>query len=149
MVPGRMYMVPADSNHDMVGNTIDELLTAVPNAFGLKAFAEKVVISLSDDNVREAMMYPKQSWPLKTCVSSFLIGINLCQRYFMPPRGDNSWFYPIDIRLQKVDKNPSCPRLYPRRYSVTAGTRSLRISSTMRRHVSEMLGLLESQKHAV
>lgn len=50
-------MVPEDSNHELAGYTLGELLSAVPDALGLKGFAEKVSISLLDDIVREAMKY--------------------------------------------------------------------------------------------
>ena len=50
-------MVPEDSNHELADNTLDELLSAVPEAFGLKAFSKRVSIALLDDIVREAMMY--------------------------------------------------------------------------------------------
>jgi hypothetical protein len=49
-------MVPADSNYKTARHTLAELLAAVPEAFGLKAFAEKIAICLMEDRVREAMM---------------------------------------------------------------------------------------------
>ena len=59
--------------------------------------------------------YPEQPWLLKKSAQGLLIGINLFQRFFMLPRGKDSWFFPIDIRLPKIDEKTSCPRLYPRK----------------------------------
>ncbi|PPQ96008.1 hypothetical protein CVT26_016170 [Gymnopilus dilepis] len=113
----RAYMVPEDSNHELADNTLDELLSAVPEAFGLKAFAKRVSIALLDNIVREAMIYPEQPWLLKKSAQGLLIGINLFQRFFMLPRGKDSWFFPIDIRLPQIDEKASCPRLYPRKWA--------------------------------
>jgi hypothetical protein len=49
-------MVPAKSNHDTAAHTLNELLAAVPQAFGLKNFGQRIAISLMDDIVRKAMM---------------------------------------------------------------------------------------------
>lgn len=49
-------MVPAQSNHDLAGFTLEELLAAVPEFCGLKAFARRLAMCAMDDNVREAMM---------------------------------------------------------------------------------------------
>jgi hypothetical protein len=50
-------MVPADTNREVAGYTIDELLGFVPETFGLKAFGERTVICLMEDIVRESMLY--------------------------------------------------------------------------------------------
>lgn len=50
-------MIPAESNKEVAYHTTQELICAVPEAFGLKAFAEKVVICLLDDQLRNAFMY--------------------------------------------------------------------------------------------
>lgn len=49
-------MVPAESNHKLAEYTLDELLYAVPNIFGLKTFGKRVSVCLMDDRVRVAMM---------------------------------------------------------------------------------------------
>jgi len=50
-------MVPADTNREVAGYTVDELLGFVPKTFGLKAFGERSVICLLEDIVRESMLY--------------------------------------------------------------------------------------------
>jgi hypothetical protein len=50
-------MVPAQSNYDVAKHTTDELLFPVPEAFGLRAFAEGITRSILEDRVRIAMMY--------------------------------------------------------------------------------------------
>jgi len=50
-------MVPADTNREVAGYTVDELLGFVPETFGLKAFGERTVICLLEDIVRESMSY--------------------------------------------------------------------------------------------
>ena len=49
-------MVPAPTNADVASYTMDELLFAVPQAFGLKTFAQRIAICLLDDIVRVSMM---------------------------------------------------------------------------------------------
>ncbi|KAF8906989.1 hypothetical protein CPB84DRAFT_1844115 [Gymnopilus junonius] len=88
-----------------------------PRFSGLKAFAGKIAISLLDDNVREAMMYPKQPWLLETFTGGLLVTVNLFQLYFMLSHSNDSWFFPVDIRLPKIDKKASCPRLYPTKWA--------------------------------
>ena len=51
------HMVPADTNREVAGYTVDELLSFVPETFGVKAFGERIVICLLEDLVRESMSY--------------------------------------------------------------------------------------------
>jgi hypothetical protein len=48
-------MVTADTNREVAGYTVDELISFVPENFGVKAFAERTVICLMEDVVRESM----------------------------------------------------------------------------------------------
>lgn len=50
-------MVPAQSNRTVAGYTLDELLNAAPEKFGLKALGMRLSICLLDDITRKAMMY--------------------------------------------------------------------------------------------
>jgi len=50
------HMIPATTNRDVAGYTVDELLHSVPAAFGIKAFANKIVICTLEEHVRVAMM---------------------------------------------------------------------------------------------
>ena len=50
-------MVPNLTSAEVAGHTLDELLFAVPRAFGLKAFAQRISICFLDDVVRVSMMF--------------------------------------------------------------------------------------------
>ena len=50
-------MVPDPINAEVASYTMNELLFAVPDAFGLKTFAQRVSICLLDDPVRVSMMF--------------------------------------------------------------------------------------------
>ena len=60
-------MIPAESNNIVAGFTIGELIYAVPKAFGLKSFAERIVAALVEPRVRIAMM-----WVLAFLLSTFI-----------------------------------------------------------------------------
>lgn len=49
-------MVPDETNNLVAGYTVAELLYAVPKKFGMKSFAERVVIALLEERVRIAML---------------------------------------------------------------------------------------------
>ena len=49
-------MIPATTNRDLAGHTIDELLHSVPAVFGIKAFATKIIICILEEPVRVSMM---------------------------------------------------------------------------------------------
>ena len=49
-------MVPDPINAEVASYTLNELLFAVPEAFGLKAFAQRISICLLDDAVRVSML---------------------------------------------------------------------------------------------
>ncbi|KAJ2929427.1 hypothetical protein H1R20_g7656, partial [Candolleomyces eurysporus] len=57
-----VYMVPDETNNLVAGYTVAELLYAVPNKFGMKSFAERVVIALLEERVRIAMLYKSVPW---------------------------------------------------------------------------------------
>lgn len=50
-------MVPADTNKEVAGHTIEELLSPVPESFGLKAFGRRIIICLMEDILRESTLY--------------------------------------------------------------------------------------------
>ena len=50
-------MVPNPINAEVASYTLDELLFAVPEAFGLKTFARRVSICLLEDRVRLSMLF--------------------------------------------------------------------------------------------
>ena len=49
-------MVPDPANNKVAGFTTAEILCAIPDIFGLKALAERVVVCLLEERVRVAMM---------------------------------------------------------------------------------------------
>jgi len=59
-------MAPAPTNAEIAGYTIDELLSAAPETFGIKTLAQRIVICLLDDTVRVAMMFvnPFLTWTM-------------------------------------------------------------------------------------
>ena len=50
-------MVPDPVNAEVASYTLDELLFAVPEAFGLKTFAQRISICLLEDAVRVSMLF--------------------------------------------------------------------------------------------
>ena len=50
-------MVPDPINAEVASYTLDELLFAVPEGFGLKTFAQRNSICLLDDAVRVSMLF--------------------------------------------------------------------------------------------
>ena len=50
-------MIPAETNKEIAGHTVAELLSAVPIRFGLRSFAVRVALCLLEDRVRVGMMY--------------------------------------------------------------------------------------------
>ena len=123
-------MVPDPTNAEVASYTLDELLFAVPYAFGLKKFAQRVSICLLEDVVRISMMFvnplfqlnrlnikqqhvrqPEQPWYLHAFVQFLLSSVAFVQHRLLLPRLSPG--FAVDIRLPKVDANTSCPRLYP------------------------------------
>ncbi|PPR04673.1 hypothetical protein CVT24_011890 [Panaeolus cyanescens] len=109
-------MLPADSNKQVALHTIDELLSAVPTTFGLKTFAQKGVIAVLDDNVRDAMMQPKQPKYMATLMNSSMAMVAFVQRWFMLPRSNNNFRYPVDVRLPIKDGKVG-PRMVPNKFA--------------------------------
>jgi hypothetical protein len=50
-------MIPDPINAEVASYTLNELLFAVPEAFGLKTFAQRISICLLDDPVRISMLF--------------------------------------------------------------------------------------------
>ncbi|KAK7458697.1 hypothetical protein VKT23_009696 [Stygiomarasmius scandens] len=79
-------MVPAESNHFVANYTLEELLHILPEQFGIKNFARRISITLLDDIVREAMMYPAQPPIMHFSVHNFLRSMGFVQRHLCLPR---------------------------------------------------------------
>lgn len=54
-------MVPAQTNFDVAKYTTEELLHAVPECFGIKKLARRLIVCALEDNVRVAMMFVNSS----------------------------------------------------------------------------------------
>ena len=123
-------MVPADTNKEVGGYTVEELLSFVPETFGIKALGQRVVICLMEDAVRESMSYvphtsniiptirfyclrryPKQPWLLHTILAGGMGLAAFVQRWFLLPRSHEK--FSIVTKLPKVDEKVGCPRLHP------------------------------------
>lgn len=124
-------MVPNETNHEVAEYTIEELLAAAPKAMGLRAFGERVVISLLEDFVRKAMMsvatsifstksintvlyrYPKQPHVLTASATVLLQMFSYFERFFLLPRASHATGLPIKTSLPPVIPGERCPRLHP------------------------------------
>ncbi|KAF8804023.1 hypothetical protein BYT27DRAFT_7340340 [Phlegmacium glaucopus] len=107
-------MVPAPTNAEIAAYTIDELLSAAPEALGIKTFAQRITICLLDDVVRVSMMQPEQPWYMHALMKSVMSTIAFVQRWLLLPR--LSFRFPVDVRLPDVNADASCPRLYPMKW---------------------------------
>lgn len=90
-------MVPAESNKYVANFTLEEFISVLPNRFGIRNFAKGIAISLLEDIVREAMMYPPQPKYMPTFVDSILKTINLVQLHLCLPRSSPTG--PVDSKL--------------------------------------------------
>lgn len=50
------YMVPAQTNNNVAIHTVNEVVHAIPEAFGMKAFMKRVIFCTVEEPVRVAMM---------------------------------------------------------------------------------------------
>ncbi|KAF5319248.1 hypothetical protein D9619_008748 [Psilocybe cf. subviscida] len=110
-------MVPNETNHEVAEYTIEELLAAAPKAMGLRAFGERVVISLLEDFVRKAMIYPKQPHVLTASATVLLQMFSYFERFFLLPRASHATGLPIKTSLPPVIPGERCPRLHPNKWA--------------------------------
>ncbi|KAJ7641459.1 hypothetical protein FB45DRAFT_976236 [Roridomyces roridus] len=80
------YMVPAQTNHEVANQTINELLFIVPHAFGLRRFAEGLTRSVLEDRVRIAMMQPEAPWYAKYVVNGSMWLFAFTHKHLLLPR---------------------------------------------------------------
>ncbi|KIM44280.1 hypothetical protein M413DRAFT_378573 [Hebeloma cylindrosporum] len=109
------YMVPADTNKEVAGSTVEELISFVPETFGVKALSRRIVVCLMEDPVRESMLYPEQPWLLRKSLDAGMGLAAFVQRWFLLPRSREK--FPIVTKLPKVDDKVGCPRLHPTKYT--------------------------------
>jgi hypothetical protein len=69
-------MVPDPINAEVASYTLNELLFAVPEAFGLKTFAQRIAICLLEDAVRISMLFVNLflTLPQRLNIEQFSIG---------------------------------------------------------------------------
>ena len=132
--PGQDYeaknMIPAETNKEVAGYTMTELLSAVPIRFGLRSFAVRVALCLLEDRVRVGMMYvysqtarlspvqysphhhrqPAQPWFFHALTRGVMAMNWTAQRWFLLPRIYPS--FPVKIDLPKPT-GETCPKLHP------------------------------------
>jgi len=104
-------MVPDPINAEVASYTLDELLFAVPEAFGLKTFAQRISICLLEDVVRVSMLQPEQPWYLHALMKLLMSIVAFVQRWWLLPRLSPG--FPVDVRLPNVTADP---RLYPNKW---------------------------------
>ncbi|KAF9524240.1 hypothetical protein CPB83DRAFT_861674 [Crepidotus variabilis] len=108
------YMVPAKSNHETAIHTFNELLGAIPKAFGLRKHADSIAICLLEDNVREAMMFPKQSAGHHSFTQNLLKFVSFVQCHLLLPRASTNPRLTVDNR--RVPDTDPCPRLHMKKW---------------------------------
>ncbi|KAF5371589.1 hypothetical protein D9758_003422 [Tetrapyrgos nigripes] len=118
-------MVTAESNHHVANYTLEELIYVLPETFGIKSFAKRVSITLLDDRVRVAMMYPEQPPIMHYLVTGSLLAMAYFQRYLCLPRIWSQKY--VDPKMpafaKKNDANgSSCP--YPHVHSSAQANRN-------------------------
>lgn len=109
------HIRPAETNRDIASCTIEELIFIVPEAFGIKRFARRIVNCLVEDNFREAMMLPGQPWYIHLIAGNSVTLLHQVQKWFCFPRSRGK--APIDLEPQ-VFTPGVCPRLRPAKYQV-------------------------------
>ncbi|KAF8197139.1 hypothetical protein BJ912DRAFT_954913 [Pholiota molesta] len=107
------HMVPAKTNREVAGHTLDELISPVLER--LKGFATRAAISLLDDITREAMMYEMQPRLLRAVMDGTMGIIAFVQHFLLLPR--RSGKYIVDIGHLNNVKPGECPRLHPTRFA--------------------------------
>ncbi|KIJ98542.1 hypothetical protein K443DRAFT_680660 [Laccaria amethystina LaAM-08-1] len=106
-------MIPAETNKEVAGYTMAELLSAVPIRFGLRSFAVRVALCLLEDRVRVGMMQPAQPWFFHALTRGVMAINWTTQRWFLLPRIYPC--FPVKIDLPKPT-GERCPTLYPNKW---------------------------------
>ncbi|KAG7089083.1 hypothetical protein E1B28_010792 [Marasmius oreades] len=100
------HMVPAQTNHDVATYTTEELIHVIPEAFGIKSFVRKLSIAVLEDNVRVAMMQPKQPVYMKNLLDGLLGFMAWHVRYFHLPAWKSYSQVPIEMPKFKEGEEP-------------------------------------------
>ncbi|KAJ7629474.1 hypothetical protein DFH06DRAFT_1225821 [Mycena polygramma] len=108
------HMIPAQSNHDVAKYTMDELLFMVPEALGLRSFAEGLTRCLLEDRTRIAMMQPLAPRYASYVVRATLFVFAFTERNLLLPRW-RPWAA-VPTNLPKLEAQ-TAPRLHPTKYT--------------------------------
>ncbi|KAI0311113.1 hypothetical protein OF83DRAFT_1177889 [Amylostereum chailletii] len=90
------YAVPDQANHDLTSGMLSELVHTVPEAFGLRNFVLRIVYTLMEDRIREAMMFPAQPAWMHALVYGGMRTLAFAQRYLCLPRSKATLIVPLD-----------------------------------------------------
>ncbi|TFK25907.1 hypothetical protein FA15DRAFT_668062 [Coprinopsis marcescibilis] len=104
------YMVPVESNHLVANLTTAELIAAVPQAFGLRKFVERLTICVLEDRVRIAMMQPEQPSYCIAFINALMGFSGFVQRWMLLPRR-----HPV-LAIQTKLPSSSSERSRPNRF---------------------------------
>ena len=122
-------MIPAETNKEVAGYTIAELLAAVPIRFGLRSFAVRVALCLLEERVGVGMMYvfpktarcspvqysphyhrqPAQPWFIHALTRGVLVINWTAHRWLLRPRIYPSFLVKIDLPKPTGE---TCTKLY-------------------------------------
>ncbi|KXN91328.1 hypothetical protein AN958_01303 [Leucoagaricus sp. SymC.cos] len=112
------YIVSDPINKEMADYTTEELLYAVPTAFGIRDWFEGLTVCMLDDTVRKAMMKPEQPLYKHLIVWSILKSTAFVQKWLMLPRSDSNYRFPIKLELTRKADGSINPRMHPNKFAV-------------------------------
>ncbi|KAJ3562037.1 hypothetical protein NP233_g9826 [Leucocoprinus birnbaumii] len=112
------YMVPNIVNHEVAGYTTEELLYAVPTAFGIRDWVEGLTVCMLDEPVRKAMLKPAQPLYKHLIIWALLKPTAFFQKWFMLPRSDSNYRFPVAIEFNRKADGSINPRMHPKKYAV-------------------------------
>ncbi|CAA7271255.1 unnamed protein product [Cyclocybe aegerita] len=104
--------VPRQENHALTDSTLNDILP-VPNAFGIKALAKKMLLCFVDEGMRKATMFENPPWYTFLLVNIAMGAIAFCQRWLMLPEFTPRSVVDMDVS-PKYLKSGQFPRLHPR-----------------------------------
>ncbi|KAF9005104.1 hypothetical protein BDQ17DRAFT_1353818 [Cyathus striatus] len=100
------YMVPADENRKVADLTTDELLSCVPERFGLKRLGEKISFHYWTNG------QPEQPWYIHALVSIAMSSFAFVMLWSLPRKEGK-----LPVTIKPPPPVPGvCPRLHPNRY---------------------------------
>jgi hypothetical protein len=130
-------MIPDPVNKEVSEYTAEELLYAVPTAFGIRDWVEGLTVCMLDEPVRIGMMYVPNAFPEFFLVIADLIGRKsaqpwykhlivwsvlrssaFIQKWLMLPRSDLNYRFPVNLSLNRNNDGSINPRMHPNKFAV-------------------------------